>query len=196
MVAINLSMLTRRGGGNYVCASNNANTYQILRRWIPEATEQNLIKFILHLYHELQSTFSVLEDKMFLVKRFLPPLSFEMQTGSEPNTEKCKTNKIVLHESFAHSLARYHAQITIFSHKMMIKTIFKNSDKHWKMPFLQVRQNCIKLKFSNVLYRFLVCYIMLNLSAATSHLKVGSLHSEQEFCNFGLFDKIQDIVFN
>ena len=47
-------------GGNSVRASNNANTNRILSRWIPEATEQNLIKFILHLYLEVQSTFSVL----------------------------------------------------------------------------------------------------------------------------------------
>ena len=58
-----------------------------LGRWIPEATEQNLIKFI------LQSTFSALGDKTFPGKRFYQPLIFETQTGSEPNTVQFQTKK-------------------------------------------------------------------------------------------------------
>ena len=70
-------MLTK--GSNSVRASNNANTSRILGRWIPEAPEQNLIKFILHLYHEVQSTSIVLGDKIFQGKRFYKHLIFETQ---------------------------------------------------------------------------------------------------------------------
>ena len=67
-------MLTKES--NSVRASNNVNTRGTLGRWIPEATKQNLIKFILHLYHEMQSTFSVLGDKIFPGKGFCQPLNF------------------------------------------------------------------------------------------------------------------------
>ena len=60
-------MLIKVSLSNSVRASNNANTNLTLGRWIPEATEQNLIKFILHLYHEVQSTLSVLGDKILNV---------------------------------------------------------------------------------------------------------------------------------
>ena len=83
MVAIKLSMI--RKGNNSVRALNNANTSWILGRRIPEATVQNLIKFILHLFHEVQSTFGILGDKIFPGKRFYQPLIFKTQTGSEPD---------------------------------------------------------------------------------------------------------------
>ena len=68
VVAIKLSMLTK--GRNSVRASNNANTNWTLGRWIPETTD--LMKFTsLHLYHEVQSTFSILGDKIFPGKRFI-----------------------------------------------------------------------------------------------------------------------------
>ena len=55
---------------------------------ITEATEQTLVKFILHLYHEVQCTFSILGDKIFPGKRFYPTLISGKLTGSEPNTDK------------------------------------------------------------------------------------------------------------
>ena len=105
-------MLTK--GSKSVHASNNANTSCTLGRWIPEAIEQNLIKFILHLYYELKSTFSILGDNVFPGKRFYQHLISEMQTGSELNTDKFQTPKNVLNKSFAHSLTCYHAQMTTF----------------------------------------------------------------------------------
>ena len=89
-------------------------------RWIPEATEQNLLKFIVCLYHEVMSTFSILGDKiLFLETRFfqenvfISHALFETQTESEINTDKFK-KKNVLNESFAHNLTRYHTQFTTF----------------------------------------------------------------------------------
>ena len=50
---------------------------------------------MLHLYHEVQSTFSVLEDKIFFpLKLFYPPLIFENQTGSEQNKDQFQTQKL------------------------------------------------------------------------------------------------------
>ena len=64
-------------GSNSVRSSNiNATTNWTLGRWIPETTEQNLIKFILLLYHEVQSMFSVLVDRIFPGKHFLSAFNF------------------------------------------------------------------------------------------------------------------------
>ena len=82
-------MLTK--GSNSVRSSNNAATNRTFWHWIPETTEQNLIKFILHLYQEVQSTISVLGDKIFPGKLFYQPFIFEIQTGSEQNKDKFQT---------------------------------------------------------------------------------------------------------
>ena len=79
-------------GRNYVSASNNVNTTRTLGCWIPQATEQNLIKFILHLYHEVQCTFSVLGDKIFPLKTCYQPLIFENKTGSEQKADKTNSH--------------------------------------------------------------------------------------------------------
>lgn len=50
MVTIKLSIITK--GNKSLSASNNAST-----SWVPETTEQNLIKFMF--YHVLQVNFSV-----------------------------------------------------------------------------------------------------------------------------------------
>ena len=62
----------------------------------------------------------------------------------------------------------------------------------WFRQFSKTLEN---VKFSNVLYRFPVCYIVLNSRAAISHWKLGSWHSEQEFCDFGLFWQKSAYVF-
>ena len=50
---------------------------------------------MLHLYHDVQSTFWVLEDKIFSIKTFFfPPLIFENQTGNEQNTDQFQTQKL------------------------------------------------------------------------------------------------------
>ena len=46
-------------------ASNNASATLTLGCLNSQATEKNLIKFMLHLYHEVQSTFNVLGNKSF-----------------------------------------------------------------------------------------------------------------------------------
>ena len=186
MVSIKLCMLTK--WGNSVHSSNNANISWTLGRLIPEATEQNLIKFIGHLYHEVQSTFSVLGDKIFPGKRFYQPSSLFSTQTKVSQTQTNFTPKHVLKESFAHSLTRYHTQITTFFLQVDDLDDFQ---KLWKTlekcKFLHVRWSRIRVKFSNVLYRFPVCYIMLNSSAAKSHWKLDSWHNEQELCDFGLF---------
>ena len=93
-------------GSSSIRASNNANTNLTLGHWIPEATEQNLLKFILH---EVQSTFSVLGDKIFAGKRFYQPLIFESTPEVSQTQTNFKQTTSVLNESFAHSLTPYHA---------------------------------------------------------------------------------------
>ena len=100
--------------------------------WILEDTEQNLIKFILHLYHEVQSMFSALGDKIFPEKHFYRTFIFETQNRKWAKYRhiKKKKKKNVLNESFAHNLTRYHAQITtIFKQVDDLETIYKNFEK-------------------------------------------------------------------
>ena len=70
--------------------------------------KQNLIKFILHLYHKVQFTVSILSDKTFQGNHFYQPSIFEIQTGSESNP------KFALNRSFVHSLTHFHTQINTF----------------------------------------------------------------------------------
>ena len=79
VVAIKLSMLIK--GRNSVRASDNANKTWTLWYWIPQATEQNLRKFMLHLYHEV--SVSGAREQLFN-----QPLIFENQTGKEQHTDK------------------------------------------------------------------------------------------------------------
>ena len=85
------------------------------RQWV------ELNKIHVHLYHEVQCTFSVLGGKIFPLETFFyQPLMFEYQTGNEQN-RPISNQKIVINDSFAHNLTCYHAQITIFfSYKLMI----------------------------------------------------------------------------
>ena len=71
---------------------------------------------MLYLYLEVQSTFSVLGDKIFqfiffnlLFSKAKPEVS-KTQTYFEP--------KNVLNDFFAHNLTSYHAKVTIFSNKL------------------------------------------------------------------------------
>ena len=66
MVVIKLSMLTKGSNSVYVLRIMQTP----IKFWGAEATEQNLIKLILHLYHEVKSTFSILGEKIFPGKRF------------------------------------------------------------------------------------------------------------------------------
>ena len=184
-------MLTK--GSNFVRGSNNAKSNWTLGRWIPEATEQKWVQFILRLYHEAQSTVSVLGDKSFPGKRSYQHLNFEKQTGSEPNTHKFQPHKKKKKKKkkkskrfpcpYLLSCPHYHIFLINWRFRR-----FSNSLKNFgKCRFLHVRLNYIRVKFSTVLYRFPVCYVMLNSRAAKSYWKLGFWHSEQEFCDFVLF---------
>ena len=85
MVAIKLNTLI--SGCDFVRASNNANTTWTLGSWIPKTTGQNLIKLMFHLYHEVQSTVSILGHNMFSLKILL---SSKTKPGSEQNTTNFK----------------------------------------------------------------------------------------------------------
>ena len=63
-------------GRNSEHASNKQTPIEVWGGWIPEATEQHLIKFVLRLYHKVQYTFSVLGDKTFPEKTFLSAFNF------------------------------------------------------------------------------------------------------------------------
>ena len=87
-------MLTK--GHNSVRSSNNVNTTELWEDGIFQTNKQNLIKFIMHLHHEVQSAFSILEEIFhFSGKHFYQPLIFEKQTGSGRNTNKFQTKKML-----------------------------------------------------------------------------------------------------
>ena len=83
-------------GRNSVRASNKANTTQNLGCWIPQTTEQNLMKFMLHLYHKVQSTFSLLVDKMFSLQTFFISIKVAKNKPevSKTKTQSCQTEKL------------------------------------------------------------------------------------------------------
>ena len=77
--------------------------------WIPRTTEQKLIKFVLYLYHEVQPTFIVLGDKIFLLA-----FNFRKPKRKWTKDTQISNQKLVLNDSFANYLTCYHAQIIIF----------------------------------------------------------------------------------
>ena len=80
----------------------------------------------------MQSTSKVLIDKNFSLQTFYQDLNFQKTNGKCVTHKQISDRKIVLNNSVGQNLSYYHAQITIFSRKLVLSAIFKIFVKQWE----------------------------------------------------------------
>ena len=74
-----------KSGVDFICVLNYVLNSKLLQKTCRLYLQT---KFMLHLYHEVQSIDSVLGDKILPLETFYPPLLSKFQTRSEENTRQ------------------------------------------------------------------------------------------------------------